>query len=542
MKHTRLAVTAFLCGAVVMVLEMTGSRMLAPYLGTSIIVWTSLIGIVLASLSFGYWYGGILADKYPSAKLLGTLIFSAAVFIAVVGCTYTFILQTVTISAGGSADKLANNLYSASVLSSILLFALPGALLGMVSPFVVRLAVSDVGSCGATVGRLYALSSVGSILGTFLGGFILVSVLKTGTILLVIAAVLVFVAVLVQGGAGSGKTTSSGGVDSENTGSTNTSSAEKSSSKNVKHRKFPDEKIASVLIPIFIFAGGIYQVYGNSLLPVGLHWETPYNHIRVYDYELHSTKFRALQTDPGSAVQTNMIIDKPNEIVSRYARYIDLGLYYLPETKRILVIGGGGYSIPKHVLTTTQNIAVDVVEIDPMITEVAKKFFGLTDNMVSDPRLSIFHEDARRFLRRDKEKNYDIVFGDAFNSAYNVPFHLTTKEYIEEVSDSLTEDGVFITNIISSVDGKKKRLFWGFHNALKEVFPQVEVFLVSSLTNEQLVQNIVLVGLKKETDMIEKSDMPEEIKGFLGRRWQGKVPEFTALSDDFAPVETYVTD
>ncbi len=500
----RLYTASFLCGAMVMVLEMTGSRVLAPYLGTSLIVWTSLIGIVLASLSFGYWYGGIVADKYPQSALLAKIIFAASVFIAVVGFSYPFILKTLT--AGRT------NLYTLAIVSSVVLFAVPGALLGMVSPFVVRLAIQDIGSSGKIVGRLYALSSIGSILGTFLGGFILISFLKTGTILFLIAAVLVLVAWMVQG----------------------------------QKPAFPDQKTALILVAVFLGGGGWFHIYGNSLLPDGLHWDTPYNHIRVYDSS--NRVWRHLQTDPGTTCQSFMINDRPNELVSRYCEYNELAFHFHPDLRNMLVIGGGGYGLPKNILTNRENVNVDVVEIDPGITKVAHDWFHLTDEMLADPRLRIYHEDARRFLRRMKSEietgsqpKYDLVFGDAFNSHYNIPFHLTTKEYMQEVSACLSDDGIFMTNVISSLGGEKCKLFQGFHRALTEVFPQVEVFFVGDPTRENELQNIVLVGFKKPYDLKVDANAPPKVVSQMKHRKKVTVSQTVPpLTDAFAPVEWYV--
>ena len=498
----RLYSTSFLCGAMVMALEMTGSRVLAPYLGTSLIVWTSLIGIVLASLSFGYWYGGIVADKHPDVSLLAKIIFAAGVFIAAIAPSYPWILSALT------AGKM--NLYVLAVLCSTVLFAVPGVLLGMVSPFVVRLAVQDVGSTGTIVGRLYAFSCIGSILGTFLGGFLLISLFKVGTILFLIAALLVFVALLVQG----------------------------------QKTVFPDLKIAMFLVAVFLGGGGWFQIYGNSLLPVGLHWDTPYNHICVYQ----SGNLRYLQTDPGTTSQSVMRIDRPNDLASRYCEYNELAFHFHPNLRNMLVIGGGGYSVPKHVLTTRQNVNVDVVEIDQGITRVARQFFGLTDEMLADPRFRVVHEDARRFLRRMKSEieagarpKYDFVFGDAFNSHYNIPFHLTTKEYMEEVSACLSDDGIFMTNIIASVSGEKQKLFQGFHWALAEVFPQVEVFLVSAPNDEKDVQNVVLAGFHKPYDLKTDEQTPDKVVSLMRFRRPVAVSQTVPpLTDAFAPVEWYV--
>lgn len=486
--------TAFLCGAMVMILEMTGSRMLAPYLGTSLIVWTSLIGVVLASLSFGYWYGGILADRFPTPSLLAKIIFAAALVVAMVGGSYTFILEPL------SSGKI--NLYIAALVAATVLFAIPGALLGMVSPFLARLAIDDVGSSGRTVGRLYALSSIGSILGTFLGGFILVSLLKTGTILFLIAAVLVLVAFLLQ----------------------------------FPTPKVPSREATVILVLLFFVAGGWYQVFGDSLLPEGIHRETSYNHIRVYSS--FDGRIRSYQTDPGNFSQASMIVGRPEVLASRYLRYADLAFFYRPEIRSVAVIGGGGYSLPRYLLATRPNVDVDVIEIDPGVTAVARDFFELKD----DPQLHIVHEDARRFLRRTRSdaKKYDFLFGDAFNSNYVIPFHLLTKECLEEISGRLSDDGIYMVNIIASAEGPKRKLFQAFHRTLGEVFPRVEVFMVEDPARGGEVQNTVFVGFKGNRDIPDPSTAPQELRERLEHRWTKPVPQAVpAFRDALAPVEWY---
>ena len=154
-----LEIAVFLCGAVVMVIELTGSRVLAPYLGTSLVVWTSLIGIILASLSIGYWWGGRLADRRPEARLLGRIILLSAFATAFMVLIKTFVLGFLQARSGG--------LHLAAMSATLLLFAPPSILIGMVSPFAVRLKLEDTQTSGQTAGKLYAISTIGSISGTF---------------------------------------------------------------------------------------------------------------------------------------------------------------------------------------------------------------------------------------------------------------------------------------------------------------------------------------------------------------------------------------
>ncbi len=183
-----LAVIVFICGAAVMVLEIVGSRILAPYLGSSIIVWSSLIGIVLGSLSLGSWWGGKLADRNPSYRALAFIIFLAAVFTAAIAFSKASTLDTL--------QHYAGSIHLASSLATLILFAPPSVLLGMVPPYAVRLKIRDLQEAGRTVGGLYAISSVGSIFGTFLTGFVLIASFGSTNILFILALVLALTSLL----------------------------------------------------------------------------------------------------------------------------------------------------------------------------------------------------------------------------------------------------------------------------------------------------------------------------------------------------------
>lgn len=188
MKRFFLEIVVFICGAVVMAFEIIGSRMLGPFVGTSHFVWSSIIGVILISLSLGYYYGGKLADKKPSFSLLSLIILIAAVFIIISTLIKTSLLQ-IMLDAIDSVQVVA-------ILSSLILFSIPGVLLGMVSPFAVKLKSRNLKTTGQTVGNLYALSTIGSIAGTFLAGFWLVPLFRISMILYLLAFTLIIFSVL----------------------------------------------------------------------------------------------------------------------------------------------------------------------------------------------------------------------------------------------------------------------------------------------------------------------------------------------------------
>ncbi|MBN3034459.1 MAG: fused MFS/spermidine synthase [Bacteroidales bacterium] len=189
MRGFLLEITVFFCGAVVMAFEIMGSRMLGPYVGTSLFVWSSIIGVILASLSLGYFLGGRLADRLPRFDILAMIIFIAGVLMAIT-----------TVLRKGLMDWMTGKALSVewiAVWSSLLLFFLPGMLLGMVSPFAARLRLRDPERSGSTVGTLYALSTAGSILGTFAAGFLLIPHFSISVILYIISVILIVVSTTV---------------------------------------------------------------------------------------------------------------------------------------------------------------------------------------------------------------------------------------------------------------------------------------------------------------------------------------------------------
>lgn len=190
MKKVFLEVVVFVCGAVLMAFEILGSRMLGPSVGTSMFVWTSIIGVILLSLSLGYYWGGKIADKRPEAKPLAFIILLAAIFIVL----STLIKEPLLNFLLG----MISSVKIIAILSSLLLFSIPSVLLGMVSPYAARIKIKSVEKSGATAGYLYAISTVGSILGVFLTGFYLIPSFRLSKILILLSVILIFVSIFLH--------------------------------------------------------------------------------------------------------------------------------------------------------------------------------------------------------------------------------------------------------------------------------------------------------------------------------------------------------
>ena len=489
--QARLQITSFFSGAATMILELTGSRLVAPFFGTSLIVWTALIGIIMTSLCIGNWLGGSLADKRPEGKLLGRILLFAAIIIAITAFASNYILRTL--------QELELNLYMSSVIAAAAIFAPSSLLLGMVSPFIARLAMQNVDSSGAVVGRLSALNSAGSILGTFLGGFVLISLFPSGVILMLLASGVALLSVIIYTGAW--------------------------------------RRIIAMIV-LCALAGGTWAAdkYGMPYTPIGEQIDTAYNHLSVVESVDRRNNKRA------DSAQSLMYTDSPSELVSEYTKFYDLAFHYKPDTKRVLMLGGGGYCVPKHILAEHSDVSIDVVEIDPGVTATARKYFFLEDN----PNMRIFHEDARTFLNRatrDGIGQYDAIFMDTFSSWIVIPFQMTTVETAAHLRELLKPDGTLIVNIIASMYGPKSGVFHGIYKAFANSFSTMMIFPANAPETKyaMALQNIILVGMGDTASTINPTP-DAKFANLLSHQWLDQFipdPKVPAFTDSFAPVERY---
>lgn len=483
-----LEVTVFACGATVMIFELVGSRVLGPYLGTSTFVWTTLIGVVMGSLSLGYYWGGRMADKKATLSRLSCLVLAAAISIFV-----TFlIMDTLLFSLTESLD----NVIATLLLTSIILFAPASILLGMISPYAAKLKLSNLKSSGATIGNLYALSTMGSIVGTFLAGFYLIPKFGTGKLLILIALSLAILSLFVY-------------------------------FNRLTYMKMSAVLVLGAFLPFSNITAALYA--GNNLVDI----DTEYSRVWVFDSEDWETKREVKNLKIDQKNSSSMFLES-DELVYGYTKFYDLAAHFKPNFKKSLLLGGAAYSYPKHYLQKYPQAKLDVVEIDPRLTKIAKEHFKLEET----ENLRIFHEDARVFLNKTKEK-YDVIFGDAFGSQYSIPFHLTTKEAIQKNYDALNDDGIVVANIISSIEGRKGEFLRAEYITYKSVFPQVFLFPVQKKDDGDALQNIVLVALKSEEKPTLKSD-DLELQKYLTHIWRKKIKaDIPVLTDDYAPVAHY---
>ncbi|MBQ7262558.1 MAG: fused MFS/spermidine synthase, partial [Synergistaceae bacterium] len=276
--------------------------------------------------------------------------------------------------------------------------------------------------------------------------------------------------------------------------------------------------------------------------PVGVHIDTRYNHISIVESRMSDgRRVRIMMTDPDGA-QSVMCVESPTDLISDYTKFYDLAFHFKPDAKKILMLGGGGWCVPRHVLAE-RDVSFDVVELDPGMTEAARTYFGVPDG----PAVQIYHEDARTFLARaarDGLGPWDAVFMDVFGSWYSIPFHMATVEAAGRVRDVLAPDGVLVVNVISALYGPRSGVFHGIWSAFSRAFPKMMIFPASAPDPRyaQARQNLMIVALRSDADPPVPPVPEPGIARLLSHQWiepfvpDPRVPAFT---DAFAPVERW---
>jgi spermidine synthase len=503
----RLKLQVVLCGAVVMALELTASRILAPYFGSSIFVWGSLIGVVLTALSAGYYIGGRAADKRPDLGTLSLIILTAGVFV--------LLIPLVTPVAFDFINSLNLGERISPLIASVVILTMPSFLLGMVSPYAIRLAAKNLSDLGNLAGKLYSLSTAGSILGTFVTAFVLIPELGIIRILQVSGIVLVGLSLLGLKG-----------------------------------------KIRTVLVLLLVLSAFLspptsmspnLMFFKLSLNEVILEKETLYHHMMVLEGidPFHGGKVRTMVLDDN--LHSAMDLNDPQRIIYNYNNYFHIGFVFNPNITNVLFIGGGGFSGPKRFLADYPQVNVDVVEIDEDVISAAKRYFDVRN----DPRLRIFNEDGRLYLVRSDRK-YDLIVLDAYSRTY-IPFHLMTQEFFKEISKDLNQNGVVVSNIIASLTGSSSELLKAEANTVRQTFSNVYVFEAgmhaSGGSDYSTTQNLALVATKmqmryskeelvakaKLTPIIKIPNFQEYVSTLVEGEWA--VNSQIVLTDDYAPVE-----
>lgn len=395
-------------------------------------------------------------------------------------------------AVGGSDIRLG------AIIAVFLLFAPATAALGMVAPFAVKLSLTSLEKTGRTVGNLYAISNAGSIVGTFLGGFVLISYLGSSRIMTIVSVILFLLAALVA----------------------------------LASRSKPGPSVWAIAV-LAVASGAAFP--GRLVLEgktVIADIDTHYSRNWVFEATDGRTgrPIRGL-SNIADGYQSAMFADEPGELAFAYTKFYDLFEVLRPGAAKALMIGGSTYTYPRHFLSRGEGRMLDVVEIDPGVTEIARHYFGLE----SHPRLSIIHEDGRVFLNRN-EKQYDVLFVDAFHSDFTIPYHLTTKEVAEAMRKSLVEEGVVMVNVIAALEGGQSSFLAAEYGTYAAVFPHVKVYQVDTSIDPSRQQNVMLVAGSAPLTPHSAHDAATQLES---HEWTEGLPELPVLTDEFAPIERY---
>ena len=456
MKKYKLEITTFIAGATGMIVELVASRILSPYLGSSNLIWTCIIGMMLAFMSIGYFIGGKISDKYPKMNLLSLFILDASIFISIIPLIEVYAIEPLS--------KKNISLPIIAIICSTITFGIPSLLLATASPFAVKLKEKDEKQIGQVSGKMSAISTIGSIFGTFLAGFILIPKLGVKNIILMIVVILNILSFILQ---------------------------------EEKNIKYIIKSIIILLILVAVVLLGkklFYQKYQDMILDT----DSEYSRIWIRKLVNDSGKeYNTLEVDLG----LESIASNEKKLTSEYLKYYDLFDYYQKNTDNVLLIGGAAYTYPSYYLENFKEKKIDVVEIDPKMTELAQKYFNLD---INNSNLTIYHEDGRRFLNTSNNK-YDCILVDAFKGL-NVPFQLTTVEALENEKRLLNDDGIIISNIFSALEGENSKFLRNEYTTYKKIFDNVKVFKVDLGSDDNTeMQNYILVAFNgKQIENPEK--------------------------------------
>lgn len=481
----------FSASACTLIIEIVAGRILAPTIGSSLYTWTSVIGIVLAGISLGNYLGGRVADRYPSVRTLGVILLAGGVSS----------LAILPIDALASDFFLALPIIPRIVALTGALFFVPAVILGMVTPVVVKLTLSDLSETGGVVGKIYAVSTAGSILGTFLTGFVLVQLLGTRLVVFIVALILAVMAVAFG-------------------------------------ELWRAWKPASALGALM--AGVLALGWFTDSLESECLRESNYFCIKVREREIEGRDIRVLYLD----ALLHSYVDTEDPLFLHYSYEKVFGDIAAEVASRhpdmdALFIGGGGYTMPRFVEVMFPDADVEVVEIDPAVTEVATEFLALP----ADTSIITYSEDARTKLQELPLGKYEFIIGDAFDDV-SVPYHLTTLEFNEMARGLLSDDGLYAINVVDKM--RSGRFLRSVVHTLMRTFPHVYVlradsnwdddnrytFVVAATLAPMDAERIAAANRRFGRGAPALQIMPPD----TFNRWL-KEGRKTVLTDDFVPVD-----
>jgi len=465
----------FLSEMVYMILELEASRIISPYFGSTQIVWTAVIGIILLSSSIGNYFGGKLADKKESEKILSPILGSIGIFILLLSIIDQSILILI--------NTMVTDKRIGAVLAAFLLFLPVSILFGMLSPIILKKMISNIEKVGSSAGRIHAVQTLGGIVGTFLGGFYLIPEFGTTNILYLLAGFMLFLMLLIN--------------------------------MNVRNVCFV---IAAIAVMIVCCKNQTEKTVHDI--------DTKYGHVQIFDsFDEDGNHLRNMVVDGGYQSATYTEPDLIYRPVFDYIKKYDAMFVSEIPIDHVLMIGGAAYQYPKYFISQYPEKSMDVVEIDGKVTELAKKYFYL-DTLLEEygeERLSLITEDGRVYLNENKVK-YDAILNDAF-SGTTPPKTLTTLEAVQKIKDSLVPGGMYLSNIVSSIEGENSKFIKAEVHTLKQVFTNVSILPCSDAKSTE-ISNYMVVATDQNLEY-DNTIVLEDLSSLI-------------LTDEYCPVDTLI--
>ena len=431
--------TVFISGMTTLAAELAAARLIGNVFGTSNIVWATIIGLILIYLTVGYFLGGRWADQNPTAGALYRVLAWGAFTLGLV----PYIAGPVLRSAASAFEVLQVGVLGASFIAVLILFSLPITLLGTISPFAIRLSVDNTSRAGQISGQIYAISTLGSFIGTFIPTLVTIPTVGTRNTFLLFSTTLLVVALI--------------GL------------ARYASSR---------EMLRLVWMPITLIAVALLSRQQSIKSNTGQIYETEsaYNYIQVQE----QNGFMLLRLNEGQGVHS---IYHPEilQYNGPWEQFL-VGPYFYPnrkpgDIKRIAIVGLAAGTAARQATTVYGSIPIDGFEIDPKIVEVGRRYFGMTM-----PNLNVFIGDGRLGLQQSVYQ-YDIIAVDAYRPPY-IPPHMTTQEFFEIVASHLTHDGALAINTANVP--RDRRLINGLGTTIATIFPSVYIMDIPGTLNTMI--------------------------------------------------------
>jgi spermidine synthase len=464
-------IISFVIGFALMAFELVAARLLAPTIGSSVYVWTSVIGVIIAALSIGYAIGGKIADARVKPLDVVWLLLLSSMMVIITSLLASSMLEVIV--------QVLPDSRAQGVVASLFLFAPTSFLLGVVSPYLVRLRVSSAKTSGESVALLSALNSIGGITGTFLTGFFFFSVVGSIQALVIVSALLMGASWLIIA---------------------------------------REDKARRMFFSAILIVVAIVSLLPSTKPMLVAAIDTPSATYQVLEGGINNDPVRVLVTGP-TGYQSGVYGDGRKDLVFFYTKKMAEVVAQAPNKKRILILGGGAFTLPQYLAEKYPDSHIDTVEIDPKLEGIAKRYFGY----MAPKNSRVIASDARAFLNHNTNK-YDIILADVYSDS-SIPFSLTTREYAARINHALESDGIVAANFVAGYSKSCAPLLEGLNAAYVSILPYSVIFPDRDPSLKER-QNMIVVYSRDTMRWLSRNGAT-----------RAHIAHATPFTDNFAPVE-----